>query len=198
MGRTLEAKAGITPMWRAKGDAAEGQIVSESDDGRYILVEPEPNEYHRFENNAKCEWELSGISEAFEMTGQYGTSTNVRVEFRCMRTKNAQYAAGKRWTGLYTYKIGPKSNLGALLGRLRGRDIEAGENIDIDAHITTRFIAPVVVNNNGYNELIPLNIEEGSITRSTFLNGDAPEPALVGATGRDDGEDPFEGNEDEL
>jgi len=199
MGRTLTAGGVMTPMWRALED--HGEAIEQSDDGRFKLVEPEPNDYVTPPDGVRAQMRLSGISEVFQMNSSFSDKPvdKVRVEFQMLKLAGGgnagQAATGKRFTGLYSPTIGARSNLGKLFGRLRERDIEKDEELDIDAFIGTEFVAPIVVNAKGYAELIPETIERGKTKLSRFLTAPAPAPVPAGVSAGTD-EDPFESGDD--
>lgn len=132
MARIVTASAGsITPMYRRD---ANGAVVS---------VMPDIGEYQTPPKGTRARMTLSGISEEFELTSQFSEQpvTKVRVEFTIDKVSgNAKMLEGKRFTDLYTLSTGPKSNLGKLLGALRGREIAKGEDVDIDAFIGASFV----------------------------------------------------------
>jgi hypothetical protein len=189
MSRTLTASSGLsTPMWR-RNDRGE----------LFQIEEVDRNEYVSPPRGTRGRFSLSGISDTFEMTSeQYGTSTNVRLEFFILRVTNKDFkwAEGKRFTQLVTWKIGPKSTFGQLLGVLRGRSVAPGEELDPDAFIGTSFVTSTTLKENGdrlYAGISIEAIEDGSVKLSPFVNGGgAPQPELVGvaASGGDDS-DPF-------
>jgi hypothetical protein len=70
---------------------------------------------------------IVGFAKPFEMTSEkYGTSTKTRIEFEIASEKGR----GKRFTGLYTWTVGEKANLGKLIRRARGIEIPKG-SIDV-------------------------------------------------------------------
>jgi hypothetical protein len=169
MGRTFTAtQGGLTPMWRR------------DDAGNLEQVEPEPNEYENPARGTRGRIRLNGISDEFEMPNKFSEEPGamvkkVRVEFEVIKAsgKNAS-ATGMRFTDLYTMSIHPKSNLGKLLGTLRGRDIVPGETVDIDSFIGTNFVAMTRLSDDGlYAGVSPEAIEPDSITLFS-ANGTAP------------------------
>ena len=184
MGRTFTAtQSGLTPMWRR------------ADDGELFQVEPDPNEYGLPPRGLRGRIRLNGISEVFDMPNRFSDEPDakvrkVRVEFEVLKAsgKNADLA-GTRFTDLYTMSIHQKSNLGKLLGVLRGRAIDPGETVDIDAFIGTEFVAMTRLDDSGlFAGVSPDAIEPNSITLWGG-NGATPRPA-------DDGAAVFEGDDD--
>jgi hypothetical protein len=207
MARTINAGLAVTPMWRMQGDS--GDVIDTSDDG-LILVEPDPADYVTPPDGTKARIRLAGISETFEMDNQFepdkGPTTNLRVEFQIMKPARSDlgYLTGKRFTALYTFTVGPRSNLGKLLGRLRGRDIEPGEQeVPLDLFIGTEFVAMTGLTSNGnWARISPDAIERDKIKLSPLLTGSnsaTPQPELVGvatSAERDEEDDPFLESED--
>lgn len=177
MTRIVSAKGGsITPVWRRQ------------ENGELELVMPElGEEYRAFPRGARGRWELSGISDAFEMSSQFseGPETKVRVEFTAVQLAGNIKAThtGKRFSDLFNLSTHPKSRLGELLGLLRGRPIELNEDVDIDAFIGATFVAAVSASQDGrYNRIAVETIEDGkTVLPPDFGEGDAGQPALVGA-----------------
>lgn len=181
MGRTIRASSGaLTPMWRRD---SSGKLIK--------IEEPDPSDYVTPPDGTKARFRLSGISEEFEMDSQFNEKpdTKIRVEFEVVKTANGNmnYLAGKRFTDLYNWTVGPKSNLGKLIGRLRGKEIERGEDVDIDSYIGTEFVAMTHLSPNGYYAGIsPDAIERDKTKLSPYVTA-ALEPAVVGAAE----DDPF-------
>lgn len=80
---------------------------------------------------------ITGRSEPFELEGQFGTQTKVRIEFEVLRGKQA----GGRFTSMFTLTVGRKSNLGELIAAARNKDIAEGEGVDIDEYIGHKLYA---------------------------------------------------------
>lgn len=196
MSRTLTANAGTsTPMWR-RNDRGE----------LFQIEEVDRNEYVTPPRGTRGRFTLSGISDTFEMTSeQYGTSTNVRLEFLVDKVTNKEFkwAEGKRFTQLVTWKIGPKSTFGQLLGALRERAIQPGEELDPDAFIGTSFVTSTTLKENGdrlYAGISIEAIEAGSVKLSPYVNDNgavSAQPVAVSTNGADDEADPF-ADEEEL
>lgn len=195
MGRTIRASSGaLTPMWRRD---PKGNLVK--------IAEPDPSDYITPPDGTKARFRLSGISEEFEMDSQFNDKpdTKIRVEFELVKVSNAslKYLEEKRFTDLYNWTVGPKSNLGKLIGRLRGWEIERGEDVDIDAYIGTEFVAMTHLSANGnYAGISPEAIERDKTRLSSHVNGTKPESAPVGAPldAGDEDSDPFQEDQEEL
>lgn len=190
MGRELTANAGVlTPMWRR---ARNGELIH---------VEPDTSEYQTPPDGLRARFRLSGISDTFELPDRFSDDptamkTSLRVEFEIAKAAGNIGANlnGKRFTGLYTASVHPRSNLGRLLGRLRGRAIEPGETVDIDGYIGTTFVAMTALSGDGnYASIAPEAIERASVELPAWLNGTDDDTA--GLVDADD--DPFEGSEDD-
>ncbi len=178
--RTLTANAGgaITPMYRRDG---RGDIVE---------VMPDRDEYVTPPRGMRARLQLSGISDVFEMTTKFSDTpvSKVRVEYMVEKgTSNAgKTMEGKRFTELQTWTIGPKSNLGMLIGALRSEGVRVGEEINPDDYIGTSFVATVTTSDDGkWARVVPDAIEEGSVR----LPASAPAATPVTPAGD---EDPFD------
>lgn len=189
MSRTLTAGSGaMTPMNRR--NPATGELFQ---------VTPERDEYAVPPRGTYGRFKLTGISDTFELTSQqYGTSTNVRLEFEILKVQDpaSKYLEGRKFTALYTWTVGPKSNLGGLLGALRGQDIQPGEDVDPDDFIGTEFVTMTTLRVSGDGQKQYAGVSaEGITPAKTVLSPylTAPkQPALVPAGGVDDDlEDPF-------
>lgn len=169
MGRILTATSGsVTPIYRR------------TESGALELFEPEMNEYIRPIKGTRGRFELTGISEEFELESTYGPSTCVRIEFRVLKASGNAGALynGKRFTVLYTWKISAKSALGKLIGALRGRPVDEGEEINPDDYIGTVFTGTTGVSENGENtKFNPDTIEAGSVKLSPFVVKGSPAAA---------------------
>lgn len=196
MSRMLTAKDNQpTPMNRRNPQTGElFQVVPERDE--YAV--PPAGTYGRFK--------LTGISDTFDMTSErYGTSTKVRVEFQIMKVQDPEnkYLEGKRFTELYGWSVGPKSNLGKLFSKLRGTPIQPGEQVDPDDFIDTEFVTATTLQISGDGTKSYAGVSAESIVASkTVLSKwlTAPkQPALVPAGGVDeDLEDPFAVDDSDL
>lgn len=192
MGREITATASVTPMWRRN---AKGDLIK--------IEEPNRDEYATPPQGTRARFVLSGVSDTFEMSGEYGTSTNVRIEYLIEKTSGAglEHLNGKRFTDLFTWKVSAKSNLGRLLGALRGRPIEPGEVIDIDAFIGTTFVSSTTMNEKGYAGLSIEAIDPSKTRLSPYVtmspNGHAPQAAAANGDESEDDNDPFEGADDD-
>lgn len=194
MGRMITASAGmVTPMWRRN---AKGELIQ--------IPEPDRNEFVTPPRGTRARFQLSGISETFEMDGQYGVTTNARIEFLIEKASGPglEWLNGKRFTQLVTWKVSSKSTFGQLLGTLRGREIQGGEDVDADAYIGTSFVSSTTLKENGDKQYAGISIEaiDPSKTKlSPFVTQGAAQSALVpaGVAAGDDGadENPFEGFE---
>jgi hypothetical protein len=168
----------MTPMWRLATDS--GEAVDQSEDGIYQLVEPDPNEYQTPPDDMKARYELSGISEEFEMESQFSDTParKFRVEFKVVKPAQQGNAGltGKRFTQLVNVSTHPKSTLGKLLGRLRGQEIGLGETVDVDSFIGTTFVARCTTEPQGrYATIEPQAIERETIKLPlASANGKAP------------------------
>lgn len=115
MGATLTVTETTTEMVHLKG----GALVQEESEREWYMVPPK----------AEYEFEITGYAVPFEMkvSEEYGggTQTKTRLEFTIKGGKGD----GKRFTDMFTFSIGPKSNLGALLRRL---------NVSLDPDPETR------------------------------------------------------------
>lgn len=200
----------MTNMYRLPDDAGQAIEITETDmldDTRFKLIEPDPNDYVKVPSGTKARLRLSGISEFFEMTGQYGTSTNIRVEFLILKATGSNQLqreiVGKRFTQLMTPKLGAKSKLGALYGKLRERDVERDETIDIMAYIGTEFVATVYENERGYADIEVKSIEKGKTVLSPLLGESTPASpngaakSVGAATEVDPFAEGFEGDDDD-
>lgn len=122
MTRIVTASGAMANMYRLPEDAGESiEIIEEEmlDDRRFKLVEPDPNVYVRVPSGTKARIRITGISELFEMTGQYGISKNIRMEFLIVKAGGSNQIQrelnGNRFTQLMTPKLGANSRLGALI-----------------------------------------------------------------------------------
>lgn len=97
--------------------------------GNEIVVEPERDEYDTPISGA-YRIRLTGLSDFFEMTGQYGPQTKTRAEWEVVSGKRSYI--GKKFTTLVTVpaKITPGTNLGKYQMALTGQDIGEG-NIEL-------------------------------------------------------------------
>ena len=179
--RTLTVSSGgsITPMFRRNG---RGQIEE---------VMPEQDEYQTPPKGTRARIELSGISDVFEMTTQFSDApvSKVRVEYTIRKgTSNAgKMLEGKRFTEIMTWTIGPKSNLGRLIGAIRGTPVQPGEAINPDDYIGATFVTTTSTTDDGkWGRIVPDAIEAGSVQ---MPGGGAPSPAAPA------GDDPFEDDE---
>lgn len=197
MSRTLTARdTQPTPMNRRNPKTGEiFQVIP----GRDEYAVPPQGTYGRFK--------LTGISDTFELVSpKYGPQDKVRLEFEILKVQDAEskYLEGRRFTGLYTWTVGPKSNLGALLGALRGKPIQPGEDVDPDKFIDTEFVTTTTLAHSADGSKSYPDVSHGSIASaktvlSKYLT--APrQPALVPAGGaEEDIEDPFAvGADDDL
>ena len=196
MGRTLTAGSGaVTPMNRRNPQT-----------GELFQVTPERDEYAVPPRGTYGRFKLTGISDTFELVSQqYGPSTNVRLEFQILKVQDAdnKYLEGRRFTALFTWTVGPKSNLGQFLGALRGQPIQPGEDVDPDDFIDTEFVTATTLRVSGdgskqYAGVATESIVQNKTVLSKWLA--APkQPELVPAGGGDDDlEDPFLPDSDEL
>lgn len=189
MSRMLTAGSGaITPMNR------RNQAT-----GKLFQVTPERDEYAVPPRGTYGRFRLTGISDTFELTSeQYGLSVNVRLEFEIVKVQDAEskYLEGRKFTALYTWTVGPRSNLGGLIGALRGHEIQSGENVNPDEFIDTEFVTTTTMrtSRDGSKEYAGV-ATEGISRNKTALSKwiTAPrQPELVPAGGvEDDLEDPF-------
>lgn len=180
--RVLTASSGgsVTPMYRRNGN---GQIVE---------VMPEQDEYQTPPRGTRARVELSGISDVFEMKTQFSDEPvkKCRVEYTIRKgTSNAaKMLEGKRFTEIHTWTVGPKSNLGKLIGALRGAPIEPGEAVNPDDYIGATFVVTISTTDDGkWGKISPDAIEAGTVK--------LVEGAAVAAPAADE-EDPFEAEEE--
>lgn len=195
MSRTLTAGAGaVTPMNRR--DPQTGNLFQVTP-GREEYAVPPQGTYGRF-----C---ITGISDTFELvSAKYGPQDKVRVEFEIIKVQDAdaKYLEGRKFTGLYTWTVGPKSNLGALLGALRGKPVQPGEDVDPDDFIGTEFVTTTTLaysadGSKSYPDVSAASIASGKTVLSKWLT--APkQPELVPAGGVDELVDPFPPDIDDL
>lgn len=190
---TVSSGGAVTPMFRRN---AAGQIVE---------VMPEQDEYQTPAKGSRARVELSGISDTFEMTTQFSDTpvTKVRVEYRIVKGANntGKLAEGKRFTEIHTWTIGPKSNLGRLIGALRGAAVAPGEAINPDDFIGTTFVTTISTTDDGkWGKVSPDAIEAGSVkfpAGSALAGESAPAPAAPPAVAAAaDEDDPFEVDEE--
>ena len=181
--RVLTVSSGaITPMFRR------------NDAGKIVEVMPEQDEYQTPPKGTRARVELSGISDTFEMTTQFSDTpvTKVRVEYTIRKgtTGVGKALEGKRFTEIHTWTIGPKSNLGKLIGAIRGTVVAPGESINPDDYIGTTFVATISTTDDGkWGRVVPDAIEAGT-TQLPTASSEAPAAAAAAS-------DPFE-EEDEL
>lgn len=90
-------------------------------------VEVKPDEYV-IPRDGEHRLRISGYSDPFEMTGQYGTQQKIRIEFQLVQGK----MKGERFASLFGLTVGPKSKLGPVLGDARNKAIAIGESIELD------------------------------------------------------------------
>lgn len=174
--------------------------------GEIFQLLPHPQEYAVPPRGLYGRFQLTGISDTFELvSAQYGPSTKVRLEFLIVKVSDAasKYLEGKRFTELYTWTVGPKSNLGQLFGALRGKPIQPGEDVDPDDYIDTSFVTSTTLQISADGQKQYPGISRDAIAPDkTVLSRhlDAPkQPALVPAGGVDDDiEDPFPTVDDDL
>jgi len=81
---------------------------------------------------------IEGYSDPFDLTSeQWGTSTMIRILFRVGPGHDQE---GGLFSVMYGFKAGPKARLREVLVAALGRDLRAGEDIDLDAIIGARLI----------------------------------------------------------
>lgn len=202
MALLVTASGVMTPTWRAKDDIGDA-IAFDEDDDRVKLVQPEPNDYITPPDGVDARLRITGRSELFDMESRFSDvpTKNFRMEFLVLKISgggnHGQACIGKRFTTLFTPTTGPKSNLGKLISRLRERDVEPKEEIDVDGYIGTEFVAPIVVNEKGYANIIPETIKRGKTVLSPFLSDSAPAPEKELAGVAAGGDIAFEGDGEE-
>lgn len=107
-------------------DAQPNVMVRRDESGATIEVEVRREEY-TVPPEGTYDLEITGFAKPFEMTSElYGESVKTRVEFAIVAGKGN----GHRFTDLYTWTVGPKSNLGKLIGKARGMEIPKG-SVDV-------------------------------------------------------------------
>lgn len=137
--------------------------------GELTKVEPNRDDYVTPPRGTRARIELSGISETFLMDSQFSPGEQVekvRLEWRIVKGQGnaAKMYQGKCFSELYTWKIGPKSNLGKLIGALRGTPVKPGESIDPDTYIGTTLVTTTTLNDAGtYAGVSVEAIEAGSV-----------------------------------
>jgi len=81
---------------------------------------------------------IEGYSDPFDLTSeQWGTSTMIRILFRVGPGHEQE---GGLFSVMYGFKAGPKARLREVLVAALGRDLRAGEDIDLDGIIGSRLI----------------------------------------------------------
>ena len=196
MSRMMTAGSGsITPMWRRDSN---GTLIKIDEPNRDQEVTPS--------QGVQCRFLLSGISESFELDGQFGITAVVRLEFTILKAKGnvSTILNGKYFTQLFTWKVSAKSKLGQLLGVLRGREIQAGEQIDPDWFIGTTFVTSTKLTSNGNPAISIETIDPSSIELSPHVPKPMGQLNALGASARAANaapavaaEDPWEGSEEE-
>lgn len=128
MGVTISATGGAgTNVFnvKGKGGAVEAvtfersQMIDEVEDGEKPVV-------------------IEGYSDPFDITSeQWGTSTMLRLLFRI---GGGHEQEGGLFSVMFGFKAGPKAKLREVLVAAMGRDLKAGEDIDLDNLIGSRLI----------------------------------------------------------
>jgi hypothetical protein len=94
--------------------AASGERVEELADRRKYKVPP----------TGQYRLAITGYYKPFAWTSkEYGDSTKTRIEFRI----ESDYGRGNYLNDMYTWSVGPKSNLGKLIRKARGVEIPEGD-----------------------------------------------------------------------
>jgi hypothetical protein len=95
--------------------------------------------------------ELTGIAEPFEMDNHFKPGEKVlktRIEFTVKRSRNG-LSDGKRFTGLYTWSLGKKSNMGALMNAITPGGMREGDPVRLTNKIGTTFKCFVTNSDDG-------------------------------------------------
>lgn len=140
MGVTITAKA-----------AFERKVYRMNKQGITSEVEVGPDEYSNPTDGEK-RVRITGYSEPFEMTGEYGTSVKTRVELLILEP---QKLARQRFDTLMTLSVGAKANLGKLIRAARNAEIEVGEEVDLDDMLGRELyvVTKRTENANGYTNI---------------------------------------------
>jgi hypothetical protein len=139
--QTASESTGASRYWvKDKTGAVALQEVSRDDIGL-----PPGNGYYKLR--------LVGISDVFEMNGQYGRSQNVRLLLmvnqpgsHAHKQKFSEIAAVAKWSERNEHfypTIGSRSKIGQMLGAIQGREIEANQTITLIDFLGGEFMANV-------------------------------------------------------
>lgn len=115
-------------MWVRKDDKGELVTHEQTQDERMQHIVPPAGEYTL---------RIISFAEPFEMDGEYGKSTNTRLELVIVGGRGD----GKVCTLLTTWIIGPKSNLGKVFRAVTGKPVDKGGEYDLTELIGGQFKA---------------------------------------------------------
>lgn len=115
---------------------------------------------------------VSGYSDAFEMTGQFGTQQKLRVEFRI----EEGVEKGGRFASLFTLSVHPKSNLGKVLVAAGKAPIEG--SVDIEDYLGKKFYGVTkaelsAASGNTYISIASARPDDGNEPAPAKSNGQA-------------------------
>ncbi|MCA9877830.1 MAG: hypothetical protein KC442_08610 [Thermomicrobiales bacterium] len=196
----------MSRMLTAKDNQPTAMNRRDPQTGGLVQVMPGRDEYAVPPQGTYGRFKLTGISDTFEMVSpKYGLQTKARLEFQILKVQDTEskYLEGRRFTGLYTWTVGQKSNLGALLGALRGQPIQPGENVNPDDFIDTEFVTTTTLAHSADGSKSYADVSAGSIaTNKTVLSKwlttpKQPELAPAGG-GEEELDDPFAVDDSDL
>lgn len=81
---------------------------------------------------------IAGYSDPFELTSdKWGTSIMIRLMFEI---GDGHDQAGGQFSTMFGFKAGPKAKLREVIEAALGRDLKAGEELDLDGLIGARLV----------------------------------------------------------
>ena len=125
---TITGGTGAPTVWVRKNEKGEIFTHEQTQEERMQHIVPPAGEYVL---------KVISFAEPFEMDGEYGRSTNTRLELEIQGGRGN----GKVLTLLTTWIIGPRSNLGKVFRAVTGNPVDRGGNFDLTDLIGGQFKA---------------------------------------------------------
>lgn len=172
------------------------------------LVEVDRADYIVPSVGMKARYELSGISEPFQMRDAFNEKdpeamkTMLRLEFTVVKGGDnvSKMNEGRAFSALYGYSLGPRANLAKLIGAIRGEAIAIGESVDLDEFIGVSFVSKTLGQDKNKEKFSRLSDEAIDADTVKWPEGAAIAEAQDAAEDEDqtgDDDNPFE-DDDEL